>query len=359
MKRFLQLGSLAAAMASVALQALAQPVFPPSGGESARVFSCFYECKPGPVVRGVPSWQEITTIMLANQSPDIGQNVNLIFVDGNENILGRARNRLSPLDLDEVHVCRTLEAAGLPVPEAGLVEMYVAPSATADFPSGVYGWVKNLLGKFLVTQDEPFAGRVSGIAKTECRLVPFEVATPRGVADAFARSGAPDNLPLVLVEDTDDDQICCGPNDRCIDVDGIATQGRGGPASVNVAVGNPLTTWAVPGGIGGAEGIDWFDNDGNCLWTLGDDLHLEDPIGACGTAIRNAVHDLNLDCKLLDLNNSLFNGQPVDVDLEGNLTFGGCPGAPPALTFHDGNGNGVYDDGEDIVLDVNQNAICD
>ena len=30
-------------------------------GEVGTVFNCFYECKPGPTVRGVATWQEITT----------------------------------------------------------------------------------------------------------------------------------------------------------------------------------------------------------------------------------------------------------------------------------------------------------
>ena len=48
------------------LQAGAQTSFVPSGGEASEVLSCFYECKAGPVVGGVETFQEITTLMIAN-----------------------------------------------------------------------------------------------------------------------------------------------------------------------------------------------------------------------------------------------------------------------------------------------------
>ena len=117
-------------------------------------------------------------------------------------------------------------------------------------------------------------------------------------------------------------------------------------------------------------GIDGFDNDTSGTWTFGDDLHLEDPAGTCPTGIRApGVHDLGLDCVVLDLNASLFNGQPVSCDFESG-TF--CPGgfltggATGDLTFFDSSGNGFYDAGvasgniaEDIVLDVNANGFFD
>ena len=110
----------------------------------------------------------------------------------------------------------------------------------------------------------------------------------------------------------------CPQFDSYIDVDGIATPGRGIPTGINVKIGDPLTGW--PTGFY-TEGLDWFDNDASCTWTLGDDLHLEDPAGSCGTAIRNASHDLGSDCAVLDLDGSFFQGQPLDVDLESGTTF--------------------------------------
>ncbi|MCG8358101.1 MAG: hypothetical protein MI920_21255 [Kiloniellales bacterium] len=197
------------AVASFSGQAAAQA--PPSGGELSQVFACFYECKPGPVVQGVPTWQAITTLMVMNMNSGVPDPVadtrlvNVIFVDGNENILGSSRGpglglNLSPEDLDELNVCRTLQANGLPVPQAGIVEFYVA----GGDPGGVYAWVQNLIGKFFVTVDEPFAGRVTGIAKTECRQVPLEVSTPMEIAQKAIASGAPQDVQLILVEDTDE-----------------------------------------------------------------------------------------------------------------------------------------------------------
>ena len=192
-----------------ASQAAAQA--PPSGGEQSQVFACFYECKPGPTVQGTATWQEITTLMVLNMNsgvPDPAADsrlLNVIFLDGNENILGSSRGPgigldMSPEDLDEINVCRTLQVNGLPVPQAGIVEFYVA----GGDPGGVYAWVKNLLGKFFVTVDEPFSGRVTGIAKTECRQVPLEVSTPMEIATKAIASGAPQDVQLILVEDTAD-----------------------------------------------------------------------------------------------------------------------------------------------------------
>lgn len=157
-------------------------------------------------------------------------------------------------------------------------------------------------------------------------------------------------------------------NDRIIDADGIASAGDGlgncgipgTPGSVDVFVGAPLTFWPTGGG---SEGIDWFDNDADGLWTFtcnGDDLHLEDSAGSCATGIRNGVHDLGADCKVVDFDGSLANGQQVDCDLEIAFNFTGIPNCPdPAMAFYDANGNTVYDNGEDIVYDVNGNGVFD
>jgi hypothetical protein len=146
-----------------------------------------------------------------------------------------------------------------------------------------------------------------------------------------------------------------------IDLDGTATPGPGGPADQQVTIGDPLIAWAdAP--TGGNEGIDWFDNDWDGIsprtWTAADDLHAEDPTTHPG-AIRNAIHDLGLDAQVLDIDASLWNGQPVDVDLEGNLDFFAPigSGADPAMAFFDANGNLSWTDGEDIVLDLNGDRV--
>jgi hypothetical protein len=145
--------------------------------------------------------------------------------------------------------------------------------------------------------------------------------------------------------------------DRIIDLDGIATADVGGPGDQQVTPGAALTSWPTGGG---SEGIDMFDNDGNAAWTFGaagDDLHLEDPAGACETAIRDGVHNLGADCKVLDIDGSLTDGQPVNCDFEVGAF---CPpGLPDNVKFHDANGDAVYNNGEDIVLDVNGNGVFD
>ena len=154
------------------------------------------------------------------------------------------------------------------------------------------------------------------------------------------------------------------PRDAIIDADGTVTRfsGSGMPAYVEVAAGDPLVSF--PTGIWD-EGLDWFDTDGTCTWTFGDDLHVEDPDRHPG-AIRDGWHDDFLDPLVLDWDNSLNlppsgfpSGERVDVDLETGSTFTGCAGPDPLVKFFDTNGNGYWDDGEDIVLDLNGNGVFD
>jgi len=143
----------------------------------------------------------------------------------------------------------------------------------------------------------------------------------------------------------------CPISDAIIDADGTATPGNGVPAGVQVNCGDPLTPLInAPNNAG----LDHFDNDGDGFWTFGpagDDLHLEDP-SACSTALRNALYDnnpLGMDCVVLDIDGSLFDGQLVTCD---NV-------CDPLMSFLDSNDNGFYDDGEDIVLDANNNGVFD
>ena len=205
--RFHLVLGLAAAVAFSG-QAFGQPPEIPSGcGPS---LSCFYECKRGPKVNGTRTWREITTLMLVNSSRM--REVGLLIFDGNENLVAETSTRLSTADLDEINICATLRRAtraraetaesadgrggGRRVPEAGLIQVALnfnsrdrwencddgntvaaegpltgeaeLMGGPSSFP--VHGWVKNLLGKFFVNNDEPFDGRVTGIAKTECHF---------------------------------------------------------------------------------------------------------------------------------------------------------------------------------------------
>ncbi len=151
----------------------------------------------------------------------------------------------------------------------------------------------------------------------------------------------------------DDESIQCA-QDFIIDADGIATPLRGiSPATVTVFAGANLTSFPSAS----SEGLDWFDNDADGAWTIGvDAIHIErNPNGACPTAIPNASHEVGFDCVLVDVGNNLVNGQPVDCDLENGFA---CSAAElAAFKYHDANGNGHYDLGEDLVLDTNNDGI--
>jgi len=151
----------------------------------------------------------------------------------------------------------------------------------------------------------------------------------------------------------DDASIRCA-TDFIIDADGIATPLRGiSPATLEVSNGDALTFW--PTGFN-VEGIDYFDIDANGLYTIGvDAIMLEGSTGACPTASRNAVFDANAnfqDCPVIDIGGNLVDGLPVTVDLEGGFGV-----ADARLAFFDTNGNGLYDNTEDIVLDLNTDGI--
>lgn len=143
------------------------------------------------------------------------------------------------------------------------------------------------------------------------------------------------------------------PRDAIVDADGTLSRFSGDPTFREVVDGDPLTPFPTP--PIGNEGLDWFDTDGTCTWTFGDDLHVEDGATHPG-ALRNGVHDDGLDPLVLDWDNSLDTDpavEQVDVDLETGTTFTGCPGPDPMLKFFDANGSMFWDDGEDLVLDLN------
>lgn len=144
-------------------------------------------------------------------------------------------------------------------------------------------------------------------------------------------------------------------DDFVIDADGIDSAQSGDPANREVVQGDALTDFPA---ASGNSGLDMFDQDGSQSWTDGDDLHAEGT-GVCSTAIRDGDHDLGLDCKVLDVNGDLTDGEQVDCDVEvgAGFTFTPCP--PVELTWHDVDMDGEWDSGEDIVFDTNTNGIFD
>jgi len=182
---------------------------PPSLGEMGGILACFFECKPG---EEEGTWQEITTLLLANleaRSAMVG-NLALIVRGGVTGpAIGVIEDTVGALDLDEIHVCRSLEAAGVAVPSAGRIDVVQRNLVTVpDFrPLRIYGWMKNVIGVQHRDVNEPFSteNRVSSIGKTECRIVPLVSSSE--VEDRLeATSGLP-RFPPVLVEGTLDPTI--------------------------------------------------------------------------------------------------------------------------------------------------------
>lgn len=163
-----------------------------SVGEVSPVFSCFYECK-----RRANTWLELTTLMLVNQSAKQPLTAEILFVDGHQNPIARTSTNLSPEDLDEMNVCETLDKGGIAVPPAGVIEVVLSAGTTGVPVGGAYGWVKNLTGTFTRSVPEPFEGRVTGIAKTECRLVGPNVVTPSEI-----RAKSAPTIQPILIEGT-------------------------------------------------------------------------------------------------------------------------------------------------------------
>ncbi len=180
----------------------------PSRGEASAVIGCFYECKEGSNSR---TWQEVTTLMIANFARG-GNSAKLAYLNGNERIIATSAVLMSFEDLDEVNVCRSLQAAGITPPSAGLVEILardpiLPPNGIPVPKEGVYAWVKNVTGEFSKEVDEPFEGRVTSVGKTECRIIPPRVLSFEELRRKIER--AEDNnapqIRSILIEETGQD----------------------------------------------------------------------------------------------------------------------------------------------------------
>ena len=171
------------------------------GGADSDFLSCFYECKPGPDIQDQPTYRQVTTLPIVNNSR-FNQDVQVNFIDGNGNPIAATDVSLTSRDVDELAVCNTIEAiTGAPPPRAGVIQIGNGAAALEQQPSGVYSWIKNVNGKFFRDKPEPYDGRVTGIAKSECALVAGVVNDPTQILNdrAGLRLGPP-----ILVEDTAD-----------------------------------------------------------------------------------------------------------------------------------------------------------
>lgn len=187
------------------------------------LMQCFYECK---VDQTGTAFQEQTTLMImnGNQGDTAGAPhrvthiANLVFLNGNEKVLGKAAVRLTPRDLDEVNVCATIlknTGGGVAaLPPAGLVQIAIDNellSGPGQFVpgNGVDVAIKNPVGRMSLTNPEVFrAGRITGVGKTSC----FEIEDePQRLVFDPEVQNAPTWEP-VLIENTRDGDTTLPPN---------------------------------------------------------------------------------------------------------------------------------------------------
>ena len=177
--------------------------FQTTGADVSPVLACFYECKPGPQIQGQDTYRQVTTLPIANNG-EVFESVDVNFIDGNSNVIATTRVDLDARDVDEMAVCNTTESiTGSAPPRAGLIHIGNVSAVGLQEASGVYSWIKNVNGKFFADRPEPYDGRVTGIAKSECTYV----ASPEvKEASAVPSDGAQaPSGPPILVEDTSDD----------------------------------------------------------------------------------------------------------------------------------------------------------
>ena len=147
---------------------------------------------------------EDTLLMLVNENPEANLIATVGVLDGHQTPVALFLTHLSPLDLDEINICRTLELNGIVPPEAGVLEIVSFEADGVTPEGGVYAWVKDLVVKGADEWKRPavpaiplprkLAGdstvisvantrkltatifpKVLGIGKTECRSTPPEV----------------------------------------------------------------------------------------------------------------------------------------------------------------------------------------
>jgi hypothetical protein len=134
-------------------------------------------------------------------------------------------------------------------------------------------------------------------------------------------------------------------NDFVIEADGSATTGNGLPGAQVVAAGNALKGFkaTIPPGTARTKDILMYDLDGNKKWSAGDALILEN-------GVIDGIYNTSTDLVLLAGSRAIVNGEAADYQLY-------VVGRLLNIRFHDANGNNQWDDGEDIVVDVNRNMV--
>ena len=207
------------------------------------MLSCFYECKPGPEIQGQATYRQVTTLPVVNNGL-FEENVDVNFLDGNQNVIATTDVNLPARDVDELAVCNTIEAiTGAPPPRAGLIQIGNFGAIQNQRASGVFSWIKNVNGKFFADQPEPYDGRVTGVAKSQClQVATIEVNNANRIQ--LDGEGVPSGPPL-LVEDTDD-PVAPGDPDLLPEPDGSGFFCRLSGGDLEVEVRNQGTVASGP-----------------------------------------------------------------------------------------------------------------
>ena len=135
--------------------------------EDSPVFTVFYECIPGPTTSQGATFSELSTLVLTNQGlvQAPGQ---MVFFDGNGNVIATSPLLISALDVDEINLCRTLFLAGITPPRRGFI-LIIFDFIDIDITiRSIHCWIIDFVGKFFVTSDSPSDGRIVAIGKTTC-----------------------------------------------------------------------------------------------------------------------------------------------------------------------------------------------
>ncbi|MCL5024583.1 MAG: hypothetical protein M1497_14710 [Nitrospirae bacterium] len=177
MKRTVIIGFLIVLLASVGIAA---GIAAAAGNHTTQIsecrlchqfFSCFYDCRGAAGTAATTSWTEVTDLVLTNNPfDDYGVNTyaDIFFYDGRENPVGLTRTILSPGDVDEIYICKTLYAGKLSVPLVG--HMVVMTSNDYEPPASA-AYLKDLLGAFPRSGSDPYYGQISAMSKTACQEI--------------------------------------------------------------------------------------------------------------------------------------------------------------------------------------------
>jgi hypothetical protein len=164
----------------------------------------------------------------------------------------------------------------------------------------------------------------------------------------------------------DEDNPCppppCPVTDLIIDADGIASPGKGLPGAqdTDLDCGAALSSFPSFNPDGNGSGLDWFDVNGDGQWTDGTDAMHEEGTAFCATALRDGDFDPGLDCVVIDPTGFLT-GAVGPVPVTGDVEVGAFSppplAGPNSVKYFDANGDGHWDDAEDLILDVNGDGI--